>query len=91
MIADAEKPVAVAGVMGGEHSEVTDATVDVLLESAAFEPLSVRTTARRHHLHSPSSYRFERGVDVSRARLGQPPRLRIDSPTSRRHTCRRER
>jgi phenylalanyl-tRNA synthetase beta chain len=64
VIADAEKPVAVAGVMGGEHSEVTDATVDVLLESAAFEPLSVRTTARRHHLHSPSSYRFERGVDV---------------------------
>jgi phenylalanyl-tRNA synthetase beta chain len=65
VIADAEKPVAVAGVMGGEHSEVTAATVDVLLESAAFEPLSVRTTARRHHLHSPSSYRFERGVDVS--------------------------
>jgi phenylalanyl-tRNA synthetase beta chain len=65
VIADAEKPVAVAGVMGGEHSEVTAATVDVLIESAAFEPLSVRTTARRHHLHSPSSYRFERGVDIS--------------------------
>lgn len=65
VIADAKRPVAVAGVMGGVDSEVTDATVDVLLESAAFEPLSVRTTARRHHLHSPSSYRFERGVDVA--------------------------
>ena len=63
VIADAEKAVALAGVMGGEHSEVSDATVDVLIESADFDALSVRTTARRHNLHSPSSYRFERGVD----------------------------
>ena len=63
VIADAEKAIALAGVMGGEHSEVSDATVDVLIESANFDPLSVRTTARRHNLHSPSSYRFERGVD----------------------------
>jgi phenylalanyl-tRNA synthetase beta chain len=63
VIADAEKAVALAGVMGGAYSEVSDATVDVLIESAAFDPLSVRTTARRHNLHSPSSYRFERGVD----------------------------
>jgi phenylalanyl-tRNA synthetase beta chain len=63
VITDAEKAVALAGVMGGEHSEVSDATVDVLIESADFDPLSVRTTARRHSLHSPSSYRFERGVD----------------------------
>lgn len=65
VIADAKRPVAVAGVMGGVDSEVTDATVDVLIESAAFAPLSVRTTARRHHLHSPSSYRFERSVDLA--------------------------
>ena len=65
VIADGEKAVALAGVMGGLHSEVSDATVDVLIESAAFEPLSMRTTARRHGLHSPSSYRFERGVDVT--------------------------
>lgn len=65
VIADAQRPVAVAGVMGGVDSEVTDATVDVLIESAAFAPLSVRTTARRHHLHSPSSYRFERSVDIA--------------------------
>lgn len=63
VIADAENAVALAGVMGGAHSEVSDATVDVLIESAVFDPLSVRTTARRHNLHSPSSYRFERGVD----------------------------
>jgi phenylalanyl-tRNA synthetase beta chain len=63
VIADAEKAVALAGVMGGADSEVSDGTVDVLIESADFDPLSVRTTARRHGLHSPSSYRFERGVD----------------------------
>ena len=63
VIADSQKAVALAGVMGGAHSEVSAATVDVLIESADFDPLSVRATARRHNLHSPSSYRFERGVD----------------------------
>lgn len=63
VIADAEKAVALAGVMGGATSEVSDATVDLLIESADFAPLSVRNTARRLHLHSPSSYRFERRVD----------------------------
>lgn len=63
VIADAEKAVALAGVMGGATSEVSDATVDLLIESADFAPLSVRNTARQLHLHSPSSYRFERRVD----------------------------
>ncbi len=63
VIADAEKAVALAGVMGGATSEVSDATVDLLIESADFAPLCVRNTARRLHLHSPSSYRFERRVD----------------------------
>ncbi|MGL4514039.1 MAG: phenylalanine--tRNA ligase subunit beta, partial [Lacipirellulaceae bacterium] len=63
VIADAERPLCLGGVMGGVDSEVTDATVDVLIESAAFAPLAVRGAARRHALHSPSSYRFERGVD----------------------------
>ncbi|QDS97640.1 phenylalanine--tRNA ligase subunit beta [Adhaeretor mobilis] len=63
VIADGEKAVALAGVMGGADTEVSEATVDVLIEAADFAPLSVRNTARRHHLHSPSSYRFERGVD----------------------------
>jgi phenylalanyl-tRNA synthetase beta chain len=63
VIADAERPVAVAGVMGGLESEVGEATTDVLLESACFDPLSVRTTSRALKLASDSSYRFERGVD----------------------------
>ena len=63
VIADAERSVALAGVMGGADSEVSDTTTDVLIESAEFDQLSVRTTARKLILHSPSSYRFERGVD----------------------------
>lgn len=63
VIADAERPVALGGVMGGFDTEVTEATIDVLIEAADFAPLAVRGAARRHHLHSPSSYRFERGVD----------------------------
>lgn len=63
VIADSEAPVAIAGVMGGASSEVTEKTTDILLESADFSPLSVRRTARQLKLHSDSSYRFERGVD----------------------------
>lgn len=63
VIADASRAVALAGVMGGKDSEVSDATVNVLLESARFDPLSVRTTSRRLALKSDSSYRFERGID----------------------------
>jgi len=63
VIADAARPVAIAGVMGGQDSEVSEQTTDILLESAAFEPLSVRRTSRRLKLSSDSSFRFERGVD----------------------------
>jgi phenylalanyl-tRNA synthetase beta chain len=63
VIADASKPQAVAGVMGGLDSEVTDSTTNILLEAARFDQLSVRTTSRRMKLSSDSSYRFERGVD----------------------------
>lgn len=63
VIADAQKPVAVAGVMGGLDSEVSDSTTDILLESAMFDPLSIRRTSRTLKLASDSSYRFERGVD----------------------------
>jgi phenylalanyl-tRNA synthetase beta chain len=63
VIADAEKPVALAGVMGGEHSGVTEKTTDILLESAWFQPSSIRATARGLGISSDSSYRFERGVD----------------------------
>ena len=63
VIADAEKPVALAGVMGGLHTEVSNQTVNVLLESARFDPLSVRRTGRALAMKSDSSYRFERGID----------------------------
>jgi phenylalanyl-tRNA synthetase beta chain len=63
VIADAVRPVALAGVMGGRDSEVSDRTVNILLESARFDPLSVRKTARRLAMQSDSSYRFERGID----------------------------
>ena len=63
VIADAERSVALGGVMGGVDSEVTEKTVDVLVEAATFQSLSIRSTARALKLHSPSSYRFERGVN----------------------------
>jgi phenylalanyl-tRNA synthetase beta chain len=63
IIADADRAVAVAGVMGGEDTEISEATTDVLIESAYFNPRSVRTTARRLGLDTEASYRFERGAD----------------------------
>src|SRR5690606_28588915 len=62
VIADASKPVVVAGVMGGENSGVDDATTDVVLEVAIFRRQSVRATSKRLGLSSDSSYRYERGV-----------------------------
>ncbi|HET8654214.1 MAG TPA: phenylalanine--tRNA ligase subunit beta [Longimicrobiaceae bacterium] len=63
VIADAERPVALAGVMGGEESEVTEETRDVFIECALFDPRLVRKTARGLGLSTDASYRFERGVD----------------------------
>jgi phenylalanyl-tRNA synthetase beta chain len=63
VIADAKRAVAVAGVMGGEDSEISNATTDVLIESAYFNPASVRRTARLLGLHTEASHRFERGAD----------------------------
>jgi phenylalanyl-tRNA synthetase beta chain len=63
VIADSDGPIALAGVMGGARSGVTGATNEILLESALFEPSSVRRSARFHDLHSEASQRFERGVD----------------------------
>ncbi len=64
MICDAEKPVAIAGVMGGENSEIHDQTVNVLIESAYFNPSSIRRTSRQLGLSTDASYRFERGADI---------------------------
>jgi phenylalanyl-tRNA synthetase beta chain len=63
VIADEEHAVGIAGVMGGEKSGVTESTKNVLLESAYFQPASIRSTARNLNLPSDASYRFERGVD----------------------------
>ena len=63
VIADARNPVAIGGVMGGAATEISEGTVNLLVETANFAPLSIRGTARRLSLFSDSSFRFERGVD----------------------------
>jgi phenylalanyl-tRNA synthetase beta chain len=63
MICDAEKPVAIAGVMGGANSEVSEYTTNLLIESAYFNPSSIRRTAKHLGLSTDSSYRFERGCN----------------------------
>lgn len=64
LIWDGKEPVAVAGVMGGSDSEVSDATTDVFIESAYFDPGSIRRTSKRLGLKTEASYRFERGTDI---------------------------
>ncbi len=64
LIADSEKAIALAGVMGGLNSEIKDTTVDVLIESAYFNPTNVRRTSKALGLKTDASYRFERGVDI---------------------------
>ena len=63
MICDAEKPMCIAGVFGGIDSGVTNATNSIFLESAYFNPVSIRKTAKRHGLNTDASFRFERGID----------------------------
>jgi phenylalanyl-tRNA synthetase beta chain len=71
MITDHEKLLAIAGVMGGQNSEVSDTTTSIVLESAYFEPATIARTARRLSIRSEASYRFERGID----RAGQAQSL----------------
>ncbi|MCD2259551.1 phenylalanine--tRNA ligase subunit beta [Psychroserpens luteolus] len=63
MICDAEKPMCIAGVFGGVHSGVSEGTTSIFLESAYFNPVSIRKTAKRHGLNTDASFRFERGID----------------------------
>jgi phenylalanyl-tRNA synthetase beta chain len=65
IIADANKPVALAGVMGGFDTMITEKTKTILIESAWFDPIAVRKTAKRHGLHTDASHRFERGADYA--------------------------
>jgi phenylalanyl-tRNA synthetase beta chain len=63
MICDAEKPMCIAGIFGGIHSGVTEDTTSIFLESAYFDPVSIRRSAKRHNLNTDASFRFERGID----------------------------
>src|SRR5690606_35317076 len=63
MICDAEKPMCIAGVFGGMDSGVNETTTSIFLESAYFNPVSVRKTAKRHSLSTDASFRFERGIN----------------------------
>ena len=63
MICNAEEPMCIAGVFGGQDSGISDTTTNVFLESAYFDPVSIRKTARRHQLSTDASFRYERGCD----------------------------
>ncbi|WP_336368011.1 phenylalanine--tRNA ligase subunit beta [Marinobacter sp. C2H3] len=77
VIADHSRPVAIAGVMGGEHSGVAESTRDLLLESAYFDPITLAGKARHYGLHTDASHRFERGVDFSLARTAMERATRL--------------
>ena len=77
VVRDGDRAIALAGVMGGLDTEVTDKTTRVLLEAASFQPISVRRTARRLGLHSEASHRYERGVDPELAALGSARASRL--------------
>jgi phenylalanyl-tRNA synthetase beta chain len=64
MICDSEKPMCIAGIFGGINTGVTESTKAIFLESAYFDPISIRKTAKRHGLSTDASFRFERGIDI---------------------------
>ena len=88
LIADETKAVALAGVMGGQNSEINLNTVDVLIESACFKPQNIRATSKKLELRTESSYRFERGRGHRHLRLGEPARGAVDPGNRRRHAGR---
>jgi phenylalanyl-tRNA synthetase beta chain len=65
VIADQKKPIALAGIIGGEESSVKESTQDVFIESAFFDPVSIRKTSKKTGISTDASYRFERGADIS--------------------------
>jgi len=68
VIADSEKPVALAGVMGGQNSEINDKTTSIVIEAANFDPINVRRTSMKLNLRSDASMRFEKGLDPTNAK-----------------------
>ena len=83
VIADAARGVAIGGMMGGAESEISSATRNVLLESAWFDPISIRRTSKALGLRTEASLRFERGADPEMAETGLAP-LRGADPRNRR-------
>ena len=77
LIADPTGPIGIAGVMGGTTTEVTDATTEVIVESAVFDPVSIRRTAFHYALRSEASLRFEKGQEVRLARIGADRTARL--------------
>lgn len=77
LIADAEKGVALAGIMGGKNSEISEQTQDILLESAVFAASAIRATCKKLKTSSDSSYRFERGVDLEMAEFASHRAARL--------------
>jgi phenylalanyl-tRNA synthetase beta chain len=77
LIADASGPVGIAGIMGDAPSEVSDATTDVIIESAIFDPICIRRSGKRYGLRSEASLRFEKGVEHRLARLGADRTARL--------------
>jgi phenylalanyl-tRNA synthetase beta chain len=77
VIADSEKPIAIAGIMGGEETGTELSTKNVFLESAHFEPLTVRKTSKRLGLSTDASYRFERGADIEACRFAAERALHL--------------
>ena len=69
MICDAEKPMCIAGIFGGINSGVSESTTSIFLESAYFNPVSIRKSAKRHGLNTDASFRFERGIDPNMTEL----------------------
>ncbi len=82
IIADSNNPIGLAGVMGGENTEITDATTYMLLEAASFDPESIRKTARKFNLPSDASQRFEKGVDRDGIIYAQNRAVQIMQQTS---------
>lgn len=77
LIADHKKPLALAGIMGGEHSGIADGSADIFLEAAFFAPAAIAGRARRYGLHTDASHRYERGVDPELARAAMERATRL--------------
>ena len=86
MICNAEEGMCIAGVFGGIKSGVTSSTKNIFLESAYFNPVSIRKTAKRHGLHTDASFRFERGTDPNITSMGAQKSCCYDQRYRRRKT-----